>query len=82
MPEKGEEAEFHDALGHLETAMRQAIRSFAKWTAENWKMNRDEWAKSFADPPPPDGDYFEAYNAGVESVTTACEFFLDEYAPR
>ena len=77
MTEIGEAPEFEDALGHVEQGLRNGIKQFAVWMASNWKMTREEWIKSFAEPPP-QGDYFDGYNAGIESAITACEHFLDE----
>ena len=80
MTEKGPEIEFEAAREAMEIALRNGIKAFAAWMAENWKMTREEWCKAFADRPP-EGDYFEGYNAGVESVMTACQHFIDEYDP-
>lgn len=77
----GPEAEFQDALGSLETALAAGIRSFAAWYAKEWKMTREQWLKEYREPPP-EGDWFEGHNAGVEGIQTACDQFLDEYAPR
>ena len=74
---KGPEREFEGAIELLDEALRRGIKQFATWMAKDWKMSREEWIKSF-DEPPPDGDYFAGYNAGVESVIFACEHFLDE----
>ena len=79
MAEKGPEAEFQDALSDLESALRNSVKSFAEWMAKNWTMTREQWKHDYADAPP-EGDYFDGYNAGVESVIDAYQFFVDEYA--
>jgi hypothetical protein len=82
MAEKGPEAEFENAREAMELALRSGIKAFAEWMAKEWVMTREEWIKSFAEPPPPDGDHFASYNAGVESVLSAYQHFIDEYDPR
>ena len=76
---KGPEAEFEDARDAMEVALQSGIKSFAEWMATNWTMTREQWVTAFKEEPPTDGDYFAAYNAGVESVLTAYKFFIDEH---
>jgi hypothetical protein len=73
----GHAPEFEDALGLVDQGLRNGIKHFAIWFSKNWLMTREEWIKAY-DAPLPDGDYFDGFNAGVESVLMACETFLDE----
>lgn len=81
MSEKGPEAEFEHAIASLEVALRAGIKSFAEWYAKEWQMTREQWLKEYAELPP-EGDWFDGHNTGVDGVRVACEHFLDEYNVR
>jgi hypothetical protein len=73
-----EAAEFQDAIQSLDDALRAGVKAFAKWYAREWQTNREQWLREYADPPP-EGDWFDGFNAGVEAVEGAAKMFLDEW---
>lgn len=73
-----EMAEFHDSMSDLEQALRNGVKAYAEWHAKEWTMSKDEWVKSFAEPPPGGDDYFEAYNNGITATLDSVKVFLDE----
>jgi hypothetical protein len=64
----------------VEEAVKNAVRGFAKWFAEEWPTTREQWEREYADLPP-DGDWFDGHNAGVKGVLLAVDMFLDEVGP-
>lgn len=75
---KAAHADFSSCLSDLETALRGALRAFAKYHAADAKITREQWIAWNAGSPP-EGDYFDGFNAGVESVLTSVDGFLDEF---
>jgi len=71
-------ADFGTCLHDLEAALRSALRAFAKYHAADGKMTREQWLAWNATPLP-EGDYFDGFNAGVESVVDAVDMFLEEF---
>lgn len=71
-------ADFSACLAELECSIRNAIRAFARYHAADGKITREQYLKWNSDPLP-EGDYFDAFNAGVESVLGAVDLFLEEY---
>ena len=69
--------EYSDALSSLETALREALKAYVDWHVESWKMTREQWLKECTNELPT-GDYFDGYNAGVESVVGSLEMFLED----
>lgn len=70
--------EYQAAVAAIEEAHKTALRAFAEWFAREWKITREQWRKNFADPLP-EGDWFDGYNAGVESVKGALDAFLGDH---
>jgi hypothetical protein len=75
-----ESAEYQGAVQDLETAYKAGVRAFAEWFAREWLMTRDEWVKSYAEPPPSD-EWFKGQNAGVLSVIGALDSFFGDFHP-
>jgi hypothetical protein len=73
-----EAAEFQNAVDAIERSYRQGLRAFAEWFAKEWQLTPEGWRKAFADPVPSE-DWFDGYNAGVESARTALDTFIDEH---
>jgi len=73
-------AEYEAVFRVIEEAHKESLRAFAAWFVKEWTMTREQWLNEFADPPP-EGDYFDGYNAGVESILSALDSFLDEHHP-
>jgi hypothetical protein len=71
-------ADFASCLTDLEAALRSAMKAFAKYHAADGKITREQWLK-WNDTPLPTGDYFDGFNAGVESVLDAVDMFLEEF---
>jgi hypothetical protein len=74
-------ADFGSLLHDLEAALRGAIRAFAEYHAADGKITREQYQAWNADVPP-EGDYFDGFNAGVESVLGAVDTFLEEFTLR
>lgn len=73
-------AEYQAAVADAQDAVGRAVRAFAAYFAAEWQMSRDEWLKAYADPLPK-GDWFDGYNAGVESALAAADSFLGDFHP-
>lgn len=71
-------AEFSDVLDTLQDALRSAIKAFAAHYAADGKITREQWIKWNADEVPSQ-EYLDGFNAGVESVVSGAETFLDEF---
>ena len=69
-------AEFFDFSGRAEEMFTDAIREFAKWASENWTMKQGE-ADGLTSPSPAPREYERGYNAGIESIKDAADFWLD-----
>ena len=75
---KDAHANFAGCLTDLEACLRAAIRAFATYHAADGKITREQWL-AWNENPPPEGDYFDGFNAGVESVLGAVDMFLEEF---
>ena len=73
-----EAAEFQNAVDAIERSYRQGLKAFAEWFAKEWQMTPEQWCEVFADPVP-SKEWFEGYNAGVESAGPALDTFIDEH---
>lgn len=78
MADGREPDEYSTAVSSIENAFRDALKAYVKWHAKNWTMTREQWDKSTAGPPPT-GDYFDGYNAGIEAAKDSIDAFLDEF---
>lgn len=75
---KAASADFSSCLHDLEGSLRSAIRAFAAFHASDGKITREQWT-AWNEGAPPAGDYFDGFNAGVESVLGAVDTFLEEF---
>lgn len=73
-----EAAEYQQAIIDLNETFRAGIRAFAAWFAADFQTSPAQWRHAYSDPRPTD-EWFTGYNAGVESVMTAADLFLDEF---
>jgi hypothetical protein len=73
-------AEYLSHLGELEVAYKGGLRAFAAWFTDGWKITREQWLKDYDEDPPSD-EYIKGFNAGVESINSALDAFLDEFHP-
>lgn len=71
-------AEFSAAIeiltGAVESACANAVVEFAKFVAKHWRMTEAQWRKDFADEPPT-GTYWDGYNAAMNGMIDAAQFF-------
>lgn len=66
--------EYQQAITDLNDSFRAGIRAFAKWAAENWRID-DADAQEQGHPK----EYQRGWNAGMEGVDAAADSFLEEY---
>jgi hypothetical protein len=71
-------AEYQQAITDLNEAFKTGMRAFAKWCAENWKLDERDLAESRE---PLSVEYMKGWNAGMEGVDAALDSFLEEYHP-
>lgn len=70
--------EFGTCVTDLEQCLRSAIKAFAQYHAADAQVTREQWAKWF-DGETPSQEYIDGFNAGIESILTSADTFLDEH---
>lgn len=65
--------DFEGAAGEL---LRDAIRAFAAWAAENWTMTADE-AATLTNPTDAPAAYARGYNEGIGAIPDAAELWME-----
>lgn len=74
-----ETAEYQNAIGSLQEAYKESLRSFADYFEKNWKFeSEEEWKKSYAEPYP-GNEWIKGHNIGISAVHMALDVFLDEF---
>lgn len=63
--------------GQVEEVINNHLRTFLRWAKQNWRMDE----QAIADPTFSDNsdDWFDGYNAAIESLEGALDCWLEEY---